>query len=780
MARSKKIDFDKFLSRLKAHEDYRGQIEHERVFPAKKPKYAPLKRPLPDQFAKNLKTIGAAQLFTHQAEAINRVRSGEDIVIVTETASGKSLCYHLPVLETIHNEPDARALYIFPTKALSQDQSRSLHKLISPSADYAENKTVHTLKCGKGRATFGVYDGDTSREDRSTLRKFANIVLTNPDMLSLGILPNHSRLWNKFFSNLKYVVIDEMHIYRGVFGSHVANLIRRLERICEFHRARPQFICCSATTANPAEHAARLLNRNPTIISNSGAPSANKTFVLWNPPIYDKLQGLRHSSITESVNLFSSLSALGARTIVFARSKPTVEVILRFTRDKLKDDPGAYGGITSYRGGYMPEDRRKIERALSDGGLTGVTCTNALELGVDIGSLDAAVLNGYPGTIASTWQQAGRAGRRGQDSLSILVATAEPLDQYLIRNPDYFFDLGVENAIIDPFNQYIQSMHLKAAAYELPLRREEESLFGDQYAKRVRQLIKEGSLKNTGGRVICAGDDFPAQDINLRTSTAERFAILTGDGAQIGMMDAGTVYNYLHPGAVYLHQGDSFLVDRLDVQAKTAVVDRRNLNYYTRTLSRETVDIEIEITAKKFKTTPVFFGYVNVTNIVHSYKIIRVGSDEVIERVPLDFPPETLRTQSLWFFIDDKTVSLIKDKGLDIDGGLHALEHAAISMLPFLAMCDRDDIGGLSTSRHQDTGVPTVFIHDGYPGGVGLSEMGYKSIDKLLQKSHEMITGCPCADGCPSCIQSPKCGNMNEPLDKKAALLILKSILKIK
>lgn len=722
--------------------------------------------------------MGLKKLYTHQAEAISLVRQGRDVVVVTETASGKSMCYHLPVLETLLANPEARVLYLFPTKALAQDQSRALHTLIDPAAHYDEMKTFHAPSLDGHRIAFGTYDGDTPKDDRSALRRTANILLTNPDMLSLGIIPNHARLWAKFFARLKYIVVDEVHVYRGVFGSHVANVMRRLERVCAHYGSRPRFICCSATTANPEEHVGLLLNREPAAVTQSGAPSAKKIFLLWNPPVTDEALGVRASSLNESVDLFADLVRAGARTIVFARAKPTVELILRFTRDRLKDIPESLSAIAPYRGGYLPSDRRAIEKALSQGALVGVTCTNALELGVDIGSLEAAVINGFPGTIASTWQQAGRAGRRGRESLAVLVAHDEPLDQYFMRHPEYFFERNVEHAIINPSNPYIQKLHLKAASYELPLSRNEEPLFGQGFAGQVRDMIKSRDMKQVQGRASWAGITFPAQEINLRTATAERYSICLPDATQIGMMDADTAFQYLHDGAVYLHLGEAYFVNKLDINNRVAWVEKKAMPYFTRALSREDVSIDQQLRKKDFNATPVHFGFVNVTHQVHSYKKVNPRSRDVIARVDLDYPSETLWTQSLWFFISTDILMRVEQAGLDIMGGLHAVEHAAIAMLPFLAMCDRDDIGGLSTNQHPDTGQATVFIHDAFPGGMGLSEIGYARIEDLLHRTLDLIHGCACKSGCPSCIQSPKCGNMNEPLDKAAALAILKSLLR--
>ncbi|MFA6451556.1 MAG: Zn-binding domain-containing protein, partial [bacterium] len=623
------------------------------------------------------------------------------------------------------------------------------------------------------------YDGDTPRDDRTALRREARILLTNPDMLSIGIIPNHARFWGEFFSRLKYIVIDEIHTYRGVFGSHVANLLRRLIRVCEYHGGKPQFICCSATISNPAEHAERLTGRPITAITESGAPNAGRVFVLWNPPFMKGSKDTRRSPLTETINLFAYCMNALKRTIVFARAKPTVEVILKATRDKLLKGTVSPESIMSYRGGYLPSERRAIERDLAEGALLGVTCTNALELGVDIGSLDAAVINGYPGSIASVWQQAGRAGRRDKQSLAVFVAYPEPLDQYFMRRPEYFFGRPVEQAIVHPSNPYIMETHLKAAASELPLRKSEAELFGENFVKVVRNLIRDGELVERRGGAYYTGEDYPAGRINLRTTTSERYAICAPGGDLLGHMDATTVFEYLHDGAVYLHMGETYFVEKLDLDKKVAHVTPKAMSYYTRSLSSEIVSVDKTERSKKTGGAPIHFGYIEVVSRVHSYKKMRQRDSAMIGKEKLDLPEDRLWTQGFWIVIPESIKKLVLAEKLDFLGGLHATEHAMIAMLPFLAMCDRLDIGGVSTDAHQDTGGrPVVFIHDAYDGGMGLSETGYERIGELLEKTLELVAECECDDGCPSCIHSPKCGNMNSPLDKKAAILIIRELMR--
>jgi len=776
--RGRAKDISKLLELIKRAEDYEDQMVFAKTYAARKARRAPLRPPVREPLAGNLRAIGIDGFYTHQAEAIRIVRDGGNIVLATDTASGKSLCYNIPVLENLLEDPEARALYVFPTKALGQDQTRMLHELVSPGADYDERRSIYSVQFGRRRVKFGTYDGDTPQDTRSALRRDAQILITNPDMLSVGILPNHERFWSRYFERLRYVVLDEVHIYRGVFGSHIANLMRRLTRICEYHGSNPQFICCSATIANPAEHAGRLTGKPSAEITESGAPSAGRIFILWNPPLVKGSDDTRRSPLTETINLFNYCVESERRTIVFARAKPTVEVILKYTHEKLAGGPVAPDKVVSYRGGYLPSERRAIERALADGELLGVTCTNALELGVDIGSLDAAIINGYPGSIASVWQQAGRAGRRDKQALAILVAYSEPLDQYFMRHPEYFFGRPVEQAIVHPSNPYILASHLKAAAAELPLKRAETPLFGENFVAIVRRLIREGELAERRGGAFYIGEDYPAGRINLRTTTSERYSICLPDGDMIGHMDASTAFQYLHKGAVYLHMGESYFVEDLDLEKKVARVVPKSMSYYTRALSREQVEVDKTLREKKYGALTVSFGFLNVRSRVHTFKKIRQKDNAYIGKEELDLPEDKLWTQGFWFAIPENIRTAVKMENLDIMGGLHAVEHAMIAMLPFLAMCDRQDVGGLSTDSHRDTGGrPAIFVHDAYDGGMGLAEAGYERLGELLEKTLELVDECSCEDGCPSCIQSPKCGNMNEPLDKQAAILILKEII---
>mgnify|MGYP000100093307 CR=1 FL=1 len=753
-----------FINHLKRQRFYRGQIVHVEHIPARPARYGRLDRPLPASLQDALQRVGAEKLYTHQAQAINAVRAGQNVVVATSTASGKTLCYNVPVLEAVIKDWRSRALYLFPTKALAQDQLRSLRELTRPN--------LREVK-------FGTYDGDTPQSTRARRRKEAAIILTNPDMLHLGILPNHT-LWAHFFANLKYVVIDEAHVYRGVFGSQVACVLRRLRRICRFYGANPQFICCSATIANPGEHIERLVGVPALVVDDDGSPSGAKEFVLWNPPFLDRARTSRRSANSEATDLFVEMARQGVRNITFTKARKVAELILRYARGVLEEkDPELVPLIKSYRAGYLPEERRKIERELFSGKLLGVTATSALELGVDVGSLDATVLVGYPGTIASTWQQAGRAGRGVRESLSILIGLDSPLDQYFMRHPEELFGRPHENALIAPDNVYILEKHLPCAAHELPLTSDDESLFGPGFVEAMINLERKGVLDYRGERWYYMGWGYPAQEVNLRSVSGSRFALLDESrGYQtLEEIEASSALYRVHPGAIYLHQGESYLVTDLDLEAQVACLRPVDVDYYTQPRELNDVSIVRSLRHKEFPTTTAFFGQVRVTQQVIGYTRKQQFSETVLSVEYLDLPPQSYETKALWFEVPSEIARRVSNRGLHFHGGLHALEHAAIGILPLFAMCDRLDIGGLSTPCHPDTGKPQVFIYDAFPGGVGIAEKGFELIEELWKATLSTIEECPCEDGCPSCIQSPKCGNNNEPLDKKAAVVILRGLL---
>jgi len=754
-----------FVKHLKQQGFYKGQIAHTQHIPPRRARYGRLDRPLPPLLQDSLKRAGAEKLYTHQAQAINAARAGQNVVVATSTASGKTLCYNVPVLEAIINDWRSRALYLFPTKALAQDQLRSLQELTRPS--------LREVK-------FGTYDGDTPQSTRSRRRKEAAIILTNPDMLHLGILPNHT-LWAHFFANLKYVVIDEAHVYRGVFGSQVACVLRRLRRICDFYGSNPQFICCSATIANPGEHVERLVGVSTLVVDEDGSPSGAKDFVLWNPPFLDRAKTSRRSANSEATDLFVEMARQRMRNITFTKARKVAELILLYARGILKEgEPDLVPLIRSYRAGYLPEERRQIERELFSGKLLGVTATSALELGVDVGSLDATVLVGYPGTIASTWQQAGRAGRGVRESLSVLIGLDGPLDQYFMRHPEAIFGQGHEHALIAPDNVYILEKHLPCAAHELPLTSDNELLFGPGFVEAMISLERKGILDYRGERWYNVGWGYPAQEVNLRSISGSRFALLDESQSYqtLEEIEASSALYCVHPGAIYLHQGESYLVTDLDLQAQVAYLRPVDVDYYTQPRELNDVSIVRSFQHKQFPTTAAFFGQVRVTQQVIGYARKQQFSEAVLSVEYLDLPPQSYETKALWFEVPPELARHLSDRGLHFHGGLHALEHAAIGILPLFAMCDRLDIGGLSTPNHPDTGRSQIFIYDAFPGGVGIAEKGFEILEELWRATLSAIEECPCEAGCPSCIQSPKCGNNNEPLDKEAAVVILRGLLR--
>lgn len=753
----------RFLEHLKSLSTYENQISHVEHIPARQPRYGQLTRPLPQRLKSSLEASGVSELYTHQAEAVNAVRDGHNIVVTTSTASGKTLCYNVPVLEAIHTDPEARALYLFPTKALAQDQIRSLRDL-----------TRHAYE----DLRFGTYDGDTPRSARARLRKSASIALTNPDMLHLGILPNH-RLWSQFLACLRFVVIDEAHVYRGVFGSHVACILRRLRRLCERYDSRPLFICCSATIANPAQHIQNLTGIAPLVIGDDGSPQGGKDFVLWNPAFADPEKTVRRSANIEATHLFTELVRQGLRNITFTKARKVAELILRYSREVLqREDPDLVSLVKSYRAGYLPQERRQIEQQLFHGQLLGVTATTALELGVDIGTLDATVLVGYPGTIASTWQQAGRAGRGVRHSLSFLIGLDNPLDQYFMRHPEELFGRSHENALLDPSNVYLLRQHLPSAAYEMPLTNRDEELFGPGFAKAMTNLQEDGKLKYRSNRWYYPFAAYPAEEVNIRSMSADTYSLLdeTEGFRLLEEVEATKAFYRIHLGAIYLHQGEAYLVTKLDLDARIAHARPVEVDYYTQ--PRETNDLRI---VQRWRQQPLraacaYYGQVRVTEQIVSYKRKQQFTDIVLSEEDLNLPPQSLSTTALWFGVPREVGKRLRPR--DFHGGLHAVEHAAIGILPLFAMCDRQDIGGLSTPSHCDTGKPQVFIYDAFPGGVGIAEKGFALLPQLWEATLRAIEECPCEEGCPSCIHSPKCGNNNEPLDKAAATLILQALLR--
>jgi DEAD/DEAH box helicase domain-containing protein len=754
------VDPRAFLESLTADEEVAPSLVSVRELPAHAPVVEDFPPDLPDLLISRLKLMGIDGLYPHQAEGLRVLREGSGrLVMATGTASGKTLIYNAAFAEAALTIPKATALYLYPTKALARDQLRA----------------VRAMKIPQLKAS--VYDGDTPRAERPLIRKNANLVMTNPDMLHLSLLADHAR-WADFFFRLSLVVVDEAHVCRGVFGSHVALVLRRLRRLVAHYGGDPRWCLASATVGNPGELASRLTGL-PTFdeVVDDASPRGRKLFALWNPPVLDEETGQRRSALSEASWMLGKLAAQDIRTIGFTRSRRAAELLAEFARREV-GDAQKRAKITSYRAGYLAEDRRVIERQLADGMLLAVASTNALELGIDIGSLDAAVLVGYPGTRASMWQQAGRAGRRG-GGLAVLIAQDDPLDQYLVQHPEDLFDRPAEAAVIDPTNPYVLEPHLRCAAREQPLGIDELSIFGPEAEAAVDRMAERGELARRGDRWHDRGREAPHRSVDVRAGAGHVYTIAdAGTGEVIGTADESRSFGTLHPGAVYLHQGDQYVVGELNLVDRVALVSRADPDFYTQ--SRNVTDIGIDgalETSAIFDDTTMSFGGVRVTNQVTGYVKKLVATNEIVDEIPLALPPVALETRAVWWTIPQSVIDRAAVSPRDLAGAIHAAEHAAIGLLPLVATCDRWDVGGVSTPLHPDTGLTTIFVYDGYPGGAGIAERGYRDARRWLEATLETIRDCPCARGCPSCVQSPKCGNGNEPLDKPAATSLLAAIL---
>jgi len=759
------VDTTGFIHHLTAQQTYGDQISHIEHIPLRKAVYGELEHPLVKILESCLDDNGMLPLYTHQAEAVNVVRRGKNVMVATSSASGKTMCYNIPVMEAMVTEKSSRALYLFPTTALAQDQLRTLRSQFTPDL-------ISPEQCN-------TFDGDTPQGERFEIKKNSRVLITNPDMLHIGILPNHQS-WSRMLRRLRYVIVDEAHMYRGVFGSHVACILRRLRRLCEIYGARPQFICCSATIANPGEHAEKLVGLPFTVVNNDGSPHGGKDFVFWNPPLMDDKKESRRSANSEATHLFSELVQQEIRTLTFARTRRLTELIYSYTRQKLAQiDHRLSQRIKPYRAGYLAEDRRKIEKDLFTGKLVGVVATTALEVGIDIGDLEATVLTGYPGSISSTWQQAGRSGRGKQKSLSFLIGTDNPLDQYFMRHPEDFFSKNFENALINPENPYILQAHLACAAWELPLGEHDRLYFGPALETEAVEMERQGLLRKRSDKwYYPPGMAYPSQSVSIRSTSGKNYSIInTVENCMLETIESAMAFYQVHPGAIFLHQGDNYLVTKLDLESKVALVEPAEVNYYTRTTELSDLRIIKETQRQLCGPVGVCLGEVEVNSSVIGYRKKAQLTEEIIGEEPLDLPPQIFNTVSLWFDLPQSAIDRITSEKLDFHGGIHAVEHAAISMLPLFALCDRNDIGGVSTPFHPDTGKAQIFIYDAHPGGIGIAEKGFELIDQLWTATYRIIAECPCEQGCPSCIQSPKCGNNNEPLDKKAAITILEELL---
>ena len=668
--------------------------------------------------------------------------------MTTGTASGKSLAFNLPVLNAIAAEPKTRALYIYPTKALAQDQARVLASF-----------RLKGLKPA-------IYDGDTETERRWQIRKWANVILTNPDMLNVGLLPHHDR-WGDVLANLRYVVVDEAHVYRGVFGSHVGNVLRRLRRLALVYGSRPQLLLTSATIANPAELALALTGEPATVIDRDGAVHAEREIVIWNPPLVDPELGLRAGALGEASLLMAGLVSSGLRTICFAKSRKAAELIHRFTVERV--DSATAERLAPYRAGYTREQRREIERRLTEGELLGVSATDALELGIDIGSLDCAISVGFPGTIASLRQQWGRAGRR-ERGLAVLITSEDALDQFFAREPEALLSRRIEAAILDHASPRILDPHVLAAAYEAPLDAADAETLGPEALERAAFLPE---LELTPAGYVFKGRDYPAGRISLRSGDSEAFTVVdTATGSVLGLVERERAYSTVHDGAVYLHLGEQYVVSQLDHAGRVALVHRQAVDWYTQVKKETETAIEETLRSEHRAGVELHFGRVSVTEQVVAYQRKSIKDGSTIETVPLELPQTSFDTEAIWFSPAGDLLAGYEEMPKLI-GTLHAAEHSLIALLPLWAMCDRWDIGGLSTNIHFQTGLPTIFVYDGHAGGVGLTERGFAQFEGWVADTVRLVAGCPCRDGCPSCVQSPKCGNLNEHLDKAGARVML-------
>ncbi|MCU1673942.1 MAG: box helicase domain protein [Frankiales bacterium] len=750
------------LSRLLLDPTRADRVTHVEHVPARTGRRADWPAWTDPLLVERLAHLGVPAPWEHQALAADLAHGGSSVVLATGTASGKSLAYLLPVLSAQLGDPRATALYLSPTKALATDQLRA----------------VRGMSLAAVRAA--TYDGDTPREERDWVRQHATYVLTNPDMLHRGILPRHPD-FARFLRGLRYVVVDECHTYRGVFGSHVAQVLRRLRRVCARYGSSPVFVLASATVSSPEESAGRLTGLEVVPVTDDCSPRGATQFALWEPPLMPDYGGehgapVRRSATAEAGDLLADLVVEGARTIAFVRSRRGAEsVALNARRAVYEAEPSLAGRVAAYRAGYLPEERRELERRLQSGDLLGVAATNALELGVDVAGLDAVVLTGWPGTVASVWQQAGRAGRAGQGALAVFVARDDPLDTYLVHHPDALFGRPVETTVLDPTNPYVLGPHLCAAAAELPLTEDDLPLF-EGAEPVLADLVRRGLLRHRPKGWFWTSRERPEVDIRGAGGPPVRL-VETGTGRLLGTVDASSAHGQAHTGAVYLHQGEPYVVEQLDLAESVALVRPDDPDYSTS--ARDVTDIRVveELRGSSYDGVRLSFGTVDVTNQVVSFLRKRIGSGEILGEEPLDLPARELRTRSVWYTV---SAGLLGEAGLewaDVPGAAHAAEHAAIGLLPLFATCDRWDIGGVSTALHEDTGECTVFVYDGHPGGAGFAERGYVRGAAWLRATREAIASCECATGCPSCVQSPKCGNGNEPLDKAGAVRFLDVVL---
>ena len=737
------MNLPQILDDLRQDRYFQDCISHWEVIPSRNAIYSEFPGSINPRIKSVLQKRGINKLYSHQATAIENIHSNKNVVIVTPTASGKTLCYNLPVVNAILEKPETRALYLFPTKALSQDQVAELHQLVTD------------LDAGIKTYTF---DGDTPRSARAAIRTAGHIVVTNPDMLHTGILPHHTR-WIKLFENLRFVVIDEIHHYRGVFGSHLANVIRRLKRICRFYGSNPRFVCCSATIANPLELTCKIIEEEAVLVDNNGAPTGEKHFILYNPPVINKELGIRKSYIKETRRLAERFLSNDVQTIVFARSRLRVEILLTYLTEAMRKAKKPLSSLRGYRGGYLPLQRREIEKGLREGKIRGVVSTNALELGIDIGQLDTCVMAGYPGNIASTWQQAGRAGRRTDVSVAILVANSSPLDQFIIHHPNYFFSQSPESGIVDPNNLIILISHLKCAAFELPFNDGEN--FGVESTEEIlAHLEKQRILHHVDGKWHWTAEIYPAEQVSLRSATPENFVILDStdpmDPADrnkiIGEMDYFSAPIFLYKDAIYLHGAGQYQIEELDWEGKKAYAKEVETDYYTDAITKTDLKV-LEVTQKiKDRAGNLAYGEVSVTTLATMYKKIKFRTHENVGFGKINLPEQEMHTTAFWFEFPGDVAFKLGLSTEDLGGSLKALANLLRNVVPLWVMCDPKDIRTFPEVKSPFSDRPTIYVYDNYPGGVGFSQKLFQLSTDVWEACGEMIQSCGCTDGCPSCV----------------------------
>jgi len=725
------------LDELKQDRYLQSCISHWEVVPPKEPVYAEFPAGMNPRIKSVLEKRGIRKLYSHQATAIESILAGKNVVTVTPTASGKTLCYNLPVVNAILEKPETRALYLFPTKALSQDQVAELHEMVT---DMEVDIKTYT------------FDGDTPRSARAAIRTAGHIVVTNPDMLHSGILPHHTR-WIKLFENLKFVVIDEVHHYRGIFGSHLGNVIRRLKRVCRFYGSNPQFICCSATIANPMELTRKIIEDEVVLVDNNGAPAGEKHFILYNPPVINKELGIRKSYINETQRLAERFLSNDVQTIVFARSRLRVEILLTYLTEAMRKAKKRSDSIRGYRGGYLPLQRREIERGLREGSIRGVVSTNALELGIDIGQLDVSVMAGYPGNIASTWQQAGRAGRRTDVSVAVLVANSSPLDQFIINHPDYFFGRSPESGIVDPNNLSILVSHVKCAAFELPF--SDGETFGVEATEKIlAHLEGERVLHHVEGKWHWSSEVYPAEQVSLRSASTDNFVILDSSDRNriIGEMDYFSAPVFLHKDAIYLHGADQYQIEELDWDGKKAYAKEVEVDYYTDTITKTDLKV-LEVAQRQEEPAGNrAHGEVSVTTLATMFKKIKFRTHENVGFGKINLPELEMHTTSFWFEFPPDVGLKLGFSGEELGGSLRALANVLRNVTPLWVMCDPKDIRTFPQVKSPFTDRPTVYVYDNYPGGVGFSQKLFHMSADVWKACSKVVSSCECTDGCPSCV----------------------------